>query len=111
GPLRPQPPGGLSRRGNDATALVVNPADDARPEAGPVGLGHDGGFGDQGLDAADLADLLLARRARRDMPLRPAGFARRQSAVEVGTQSSPHAIAGQHVRWTVHHPTVILMRT
>ena len=101
-------PPAATRRYRPDLALVLDAADHALPESGPVRLSGRQIADQEPMETAQLTDLPLAPPTRGEMGGRRARRLLVQGAIEVGPQAPSRPIAGQHRRWTDPPPTVIL---
>jgi hypothetical protein len=90
---------------------VLDPADDPRPEARPIGSGRARAQAPlkQGANAAKRLSLALTGAASAQMAGRGPGGPVLQSAIEVGPDPATGAKTGQHDDWTGLAATRILM--
>jgi hypothetical protein len=119
GDRAPEGPSGRSPspRSRDGQRLgaphVLDPADDARPEARPVGFGRSRARAKaplkQGANAAKRLGLALTGAASAQMAGRGLGSPVLESAIEIGPDPTTGAKTGQHDDWTSPATIRILM--
>src|SRR5689334_17324341 len=93
------PPRPLDGNGSEAAA-ILDAADHALPETGPVRLGRRERAAEHALQAAELVGFLLAAAAGLEVTGGRLGLAWIQRSVQVCSDAAPRPVAGQHGRWT-----------